>query len=214
MGQPVAAEASPRFCGRCGAALPGPVPACPRCGGATAAPKRGTNWTAIIIVGVAVLFGAPCVLGVLAAIAIPNFVKYQLRSKASEVTVEVHALVGAEQAQLAAGGKYAPLPRMPDAAPGTSKVALGAEEQQAASRLGWMTQGMLYGRYAVAVSEDGSAAAICGESDIDGDGVLHVEVAFLPSAGGAAPAAPSSAPVAYAGQPAGTVEHVSPPDAF
>lgn len=213
MGQPVAAEASPRFCGRCGAALPGPVPACPRCGGATAV-KRGTNWTAIIIVGVAVLFGAPCVLGVLAAIAIPNFVKYQLRSKASEVGVEVHALVIAEQAQLASGGRYAPLPRMPDVTPGTSRAALGAEEQQAASRLGWATLGMLYGRYAVAVSEDGSAAAICGESDIDGDGVLRVDVAFLPGAGGEAPAAPCSKPVEYAGQPAGTVEQVSAPDAF
>ena len=195
--------------------MPGPVPACPRCGGATAV-KRGTNWTAIIIVGVAVLFGAPCVLGVLAAIAIPNFIRYQLRAKASEVRAEMGALVRAEAAQAAReGGRYAALPRTPASPPSHEKEALSPADLQRAASLDWMAPAAAYGRYAVAVPEDGGGAAICGESDIDGDGQLAVNVAFLPDRSGAAPAAPCTVPVPYSAEfTAGEVIQVSDRSVF
>ncbi len=214
MSQPAGAQAQPKFCNRCGSPLPGPVPRCPQCGAATAAPRSGGGPIVVVAVVVAVLLGGTCLVGIVAAIAIPNFVRYQLRAKASEVQVEVSALVRAEQELAARDGKYLALPRTPSAAPGAARAPLSPEELQRAQALGWMVSGALYGRYAVAVSEDGASAAVCGESDIDADGALAVRVAFLPDDAGKAPPAPCTAPVEYEGQAAGEVEVVTGPSVF
>ena len=209
------ANAQPRFCSTCGFALPGAVPRCPQCGREAPTGRPGGMGPAAVVAIVAgVVVGGVCVVGILAAIAIPNFIKYQLRAKASEVTLNLELLVRAEQAARERTGSYLALPRMPAGAPGAQQAPLSPEEHQRALELDWITPASLHGRYAVAVSEDGGAAAICGESDVDGDGVLAVRVAFLPDAAGRAPAAPCTEPIEYAGQPAGTIEQVSGDNVF
>jgi type IV pilus assembly protein PilA len=213
MSQPAGAQAQARFCTRCGSPLPKGAQGCPQCGLATGQ-KKGSNAAVIVAVVAAGVLGGTCLLGILAAIAIPNFIRYQLRSKISELPAELAGLVTAEQAVAAHDGKYVALPRTPAGKPGTEKAPLGPAELQHAQALGWIAAPALYGRYAVAVSEDGASAALCAESDIDGDGELAVRVAFLPDGSGAAPAAPCTAPVEYEGQPAGQVEAVSGPNVF
>jgi len=213
MSHPAGSQAQARFCSRCGSPLPGGARACPQCGAATAQ-KKGGGAVVIIAIVLAVLFGGTCIVGILAAIAIPNFIRYQLRAKVSELPAELMGLVKAEQAAAARDGKYVALPRTPAGAPGTAKAPLGPEELQRAQALDWIAPSALYGRYAVAVSEDGTAAALCAEADIDGDGALAVRVAFLPDAAGAAPPAPCTEPVEYQGQPAGEVVEASGPNVF
>ncbi len=189
-----------RFCSSCGGALSGPVPRCPRCG-AEVGGKRKSSSSAltIIIVSVAVLGAIPC-LGILAAIAIPNFVRYQLRAKEAGVKAELEWLVRAEQAAFQKTGRFVALGPLPAAPPGARKSALSAEDEQVAASLAWEVPKTTYGQYRVAVAADGGSAALCAESDLDGDGVRAVRVAFLPSAPGTAegaPPAPCSTPVPY-----------------
>lgn len=208
--------AYPQFCSTCGAQLPGPVPTCPRCRASVAPAAAKRSAATVIVIIIAVGFAGLSCLGVFAAIAIPNFIRYQLRAKASEVHAEMSALVKAEAAQAAReGGRYAALPRTPASPPSHEKEALSPVDLQRAASLDWIAPAAAYGRYAVAVSEDGGGAAICGESDIDGDGQLAVSVAFLPDRSGAAPAAPCTVPVPYSVKfTAGEVTQVSDRNAF
>lgn len=204
-----------RFCSACGGALPGPVPRCPRCGAVIAGPPRSrTGVIVIVIVAVAVLGAIPC-LGILAAVAIPNYIRYQLRAKEAMVRAELVGLVQAEETRALERGTYAPLGPLPSTRPGSQKAALSPAELKAATDLGWTVQPTTYGRFGVAVSADGRAAALCAESDLDGDGVPAVHVAFLAVGGGDPPPAPCAEPVPHDGrsQP-GEVVTVSGPTVF
>src|SRR5512147_805376 len=86
------------------------------------------------------------IIGILAAIAIPNFLKYQLRAKFGELPTNVNALFKAEEAlrqseRSAAGstpGQYAALATTPTAcgtAPGTAKKGWVAADLSAAGAI-------------------------------------------------------------------------------
>jgi type IV pilus assembly protein PilA len=168
----------------------------------------------LVIVLVALMGGVACI-GMLAAIAIPNFIRYQLRSKQSQVTAELVALAGAQQAHAQRTGKYLALEAMPAAAPGPQKAAFTADELAAAASIEWAVVGTTYGQYRVAVSEDGTAASLCGESDIDGDDARAAFVVFLPAEGVEPPPAPCTAPVAWSAEyGAGEVVQVTGPSVF
>lgn len=208
-----------RFCTACGGPLPGPVPRCPRCGAeitAVGKAKRSRSATIIIIVAVAVFGAVPC-LGILAAIAIPNFIRYQLRAKEASVKAELAGLVKAEQAVAMREGHYVALGPLPASPPNSQKQPLSAEDQQVATGLDWMVGPSTYGRFRVAVAQNGSgqqAVALCAETDLDGDGTLAVHVAFLPVPAGAPPA-PCTSPVPYDRQyQAGEVIVISAPNVF
>ncbi len=206
-----------RFCPTCGQALPGPVSLCPRCGAdigaAVGVQKKKSAATVIVIVLVAVMGGVFC-MGVLAAIAIPNFIKYQLRSKQAQVTIELAGLARAEQALAQRTGSYVALEAIPAAEPSHAKSQLSADELAKAASIDWPVTGATYGRYRVAVSEDGTAASLCGESDIDGDGQRAAFVVFLPGEA-APPAAPCAEPVDWRTEyPAGEVIPVTDPRTF
>jgi type IV pilus assembly protein PilA len=64
-------------------------------GGPPPQPKQGKSAMVIIII-VAAVVGGCCVTGILAAIAIPNFMKYQNRSKAAECKSELRKIYLAE----------------------------------------------------------------------------------------------------------------------
>jgi type IV pilus assembly protein PilA len=208
----------PNFCGACGLQLTDRAPRCPRCGADVLAvsPRKRGGMGAVAIVAIVIgagVVGLSC-LGILAAIAIPNFIRYQLRSKFSEVRVEVASLVMTERATLERTGKYVALATTPSGQPGPEKATLTPGERQQAAAIDWIVGPSLYGRYTVAVSADGRAAAVCGVSDIDGDGTPAEVVAFLPDDDGNAPDAPCTAPVAYDGQAPGDVEPVTGPNVF
>jgi hypothetical protein len=167
-------------------------------------------------------------VAMLGAIAIPNFMRYQLRSKASGTVSELIALMNAEVKRANSGAgllAFAPLPAAP---PGTGKRTLDAEEQAVADQLGWAVPST-YAQFRVALAGEGvqRAAAFCVETDLDGDGQTAAVVGFLPivDASGkvavAPPAAPCSAAAviaevgtAFRAEWANKVVSVSPPDVF
>ncbi len=198
---PAGAAGPARFCSACGGPLSFAAGRCPRCGAVITAQgkaERSRATLVIIVVAVAVLGALPCI-GILAAIAIPNFLRYQLRSKEAGATAELHALVRAEQQSVVATGHYVPLQALPARPPGANKQRLSPEDLQLAAGMGWDVEPLTYGQFRVAVAEDASgreAASVCMETDLDGDGMRAAHVAFLPVEG-TAPPAPCTTPVPY-----------------
>jgi type IV pilus assembly protein PilA len=169
------------------------------------------------------------IIGILAAIAIPNFLRYQLRSKFSELKTNVEAIYKSEESlrsservlcAKAMTGLYSAFDQTPAAAPNASKVIWASTDLVAASMLDWQVQGATYGVYAAAIAgkptpptgmvaacgaplgDLGTAVTISGQSDIDGDGVFSLVAAFTPAIKSSDGTVATAAPIAP--QPAGT----------
>jgi type IV pilus assembly protein PilA len=142
------------------------------------------------------------IIGILAAIAIPNFLRYQLRSKFTEVRTNVEAIRKSQESLRqsermacpnAATGQYVAMGQVPiGATPGTVKFVWIAQDYAAASAIDWNVEGGTYGVYQAATAAPptvvaptlatcaavaplgalGRAMVINGSSDIDGDAVL------------------------------------------
>jgi type IV pilus assembly protein PilA len=98
------------------------------------------------------------IIGILAAIAIPNFLRYQLRSKFSELKTNVEAIYKSEEALHsserilclnAATGQYVQFAQIPNVAtgPGPNRSIWQDADRTAATSLDWMVQGNTYGVY-------------------------------------------------------------------
>jgi type IV pilus assembly protein PilA len=132
------------------------------------------------------------IIGILAAIAIPNFLRYQLRAKFGELPTNVNALFMAEEAlrqsdrtvpgsSPAVSGQYYTLGTTPSAGTvGTSKLAWSGTDLARASNVDWMVEGSTYGQYGTTVV-NGSSLAIGAISDIDGDGTAACVALYRPS---------------------------------
>lgn len=82
------------------------------------------------------------IIGILAAIAIPNFVKFQCRSKQSEAKGNLKALYTAEEAYRAEGDTYVDIPVMADGtAPITATNAVGFQPIGAKRRYAYSAVG-------------------------------------------------------------------------
>jgi type IV pilus assembly protein PilA len=142
------------------------------------------------------------IIGILAAIAIPNFLRYQLRSKASERKMNVEAIFKAEESgRQREGGAYVDLAATPAGNVTGQKIVWGTNDYAAAQAVDWVVQGATYGRYE-ANAVNGLAVSICGWTDIDGDTVYAADALWQPqirgngTVGEAAPDAPCNASVA------------------
>lgn len=108
------------------------------------------------------------IIGILAAIAIPNFVAMQYRAKRAEVPSNVDGIKTAELAYDAAFDTFIISPQVPSGNPGKTQVAWTAGT--AFDTLGWAPDGKVRGAYSVATtsSTDFTVTGIC---DVDGDTV-------------------------------------------
>ena len=184
------------------------------------------------------------IIGILAAIAIPNFMRYQLRSKASERKINLEAIFKSEEAlrqserritTSATAGTYyafsAALPVVTSVPLGTNKLPWAATDLQEAQRIDWIVQGSTYGQYNTAVTGTTAVAmSACAWTDIDGDGTLAGDAFWQPqidangaaTATGTPPAAPCVGavnvdihPLAYAvTDPMGQVTQLSADSTF
>jgi type IV pilus assembly protein PilA len=135
------------------------------------------------------------IIGILAAIAIPNFIKYQLRSKFSEASSNVEGLRKAEEALrqgerkvVTSGsvdaayeaGTYHNLgsTAMPAGTIGSQKIAWAATELALAQAIDWTVEGATYFNYQVSTANcatvaGGANSGICyavgAAADIDAD---------------------------------------------
>ena len=107
------------------------------------------------------------IIGILAAIAIPNFVAMQYRAKRAEVPSNVD---GVKTAQLAYDAAFDKFIEQAAFHPGT--VGKAQQDWPAGSNfdtLGWAPDGKVRGMYKV-VSLTSTDFRVTGESDVDGDG--------------------------------------------
>jgi type IV pilus assembly protein PilA len=109
------------------------------------------------------------IIGILAAIAIPNFLRFQLKSKSSEGKVNLAAIRTAEESYLAEFGEYLDAAGAPAGTMTTTKTDWNAPTDFQA--LGWAPEGAVYFQYAI--NEDDGGYTATATADIDGDNAFQ-----------------------------------------
>jgi len=129
------------------------------------------------------------IIGILAAIAIPNFMRYQLRSKASERKINLEAIFKSEESlrqserRLPNGHVSGTYYQFATVLPvnfgtagmmGAGKMNWEAPDIAEAQLIDWVVQGETYAVYANAVNSGANgptalSISACATSDIDGD---------------------------------------------
>ncbi len=148
------------------------------------------------------------IIGILAAIAIPNFVRFQLRSKAGEGKLNLVAIRSAEGGYFGEFGTFVPMAASPGPAGlgggvGATKRTWNPPNDCAGAItlaspghciMGFLPEGPTYYNYAVSAANalgPGAAPNVSyfadAESDLDGDGVLNYWGLMVPTQAGAAP---------------------------
>ena len=108
------------------------------------------------------------IIGILAAIAIPNFLRFQLRARSSEGKTNIAAIRTAEESYAAEFGSFLA------ATPAPTVASVGATKLDFAptagfTSLGWSPEGQVYFSYAVGTDTNATEYAIGAVADIDGD---------------------------------------------
>ncbi len=106
------------------------------------------------------------IIGILAAIAIPNFVSMQLKSKRSEVGPNVDGIKTAELAYDAAFDGYITATANPSSTPNKTQRMWTSTGSWVT--LGWAPDGEVRGSYAV--TESTTDFLVTGSCDVDADG--------------------------------------------
>jgi len=142
---------------------------------ASTPPSKGNSTATLVIVGVVGCFGVLMIVGILAAIAIPNFLAMQLRAKRAEAPAN---LAGIRVAMLSAAGSgqpFAARPSCPATAPGRSQVAWQGPCTGAWADL-WEAPVAVRCQYRVDLADGGQDFVAVATCDIDGDGTASVYV--------------------------------------
>ena len=114
------------------------------------------------------------IIGILAAIAIPNFLRFQLRAKSSEGKTNLAAIRTAQEGFFSEFGLYIAADQHPVDLPGSQKAVWdNTDQEHGFNVVGWAPEGDVYFQYEVEATDAGddppafTAAAV---ADIDGDG--------------------------------------------
>ncbi len=115
------------------------------------------------------------IIGILAAIAIPNFLRFQLKAKSSEGKTNIAAIRTAEESYFAEYGNYVSAFPSPAAilfnqkAPFVNMGNTAGVAGEGFDRLGWSPEGEVYFNYSVASPVAGDEFTIGAVADIDND---------------------------------------------
>jgi len=114
------------------------------------------------------------IIGILAAIAIPNFIAMQMRAKRSELPTNVDGIRTAEKAYHAEWDTFTSAADCPATAPTRAQVEFTAGGFTAFENLGWVADGKVRGQYnttaANATASGDDDFTSIGIADVDGDG--------------------------------------------
>ncbi len=108
------------------------------------------------------------IIGILAAIAIPNFIAMQLKAKRSELPGNVDGIKTAELSYDAAFDSYVTTGASPSGTPGKGFRDWTGDASW--TQLGWRPDGQVRGNYAVAAGT--TDFTVTASSDVDGDAVF------------------------------------------
>jgi type IV pilus assembly protein PilA len=113
------------------------------------------------------------IIGILAAIAIPNFIRFQLKAKSSEGKTNLAAIRTAEESYFAEYGSYVSSDPSPAAVADNNKTDFAdATADFGFDIVGWEPEGQVYFNYSVntnSPSNDSFTAAAHADIDADGD---------------------------------------------
>ncbi|HVI97187.1 MAG TPA: prepilin-type N-terminal cleavage/methylation domain-containing protein [Anaeromyxobacter sp.] len=140
------------------------------------------------------------IIGILAAIAIPNFMRYQLRAKVSELNENVNSIFKSEEAMrqserlnpTGAIGQYWGFRAVPAAATlNSNKIEWAGTDVVIARKIDWAVEGRTYGQYtsgttamaAADAGNSGNTLTVRAQSNVDGDDVWRCVVLFKPMLG-------------------------------
>ncbi len=126
------------------------------------------------------------IIGILAAIAIPNFLRFQLRAKAGEAKVNIAAIRTAEEGRFAEFGTYQSAESTPGGTPNTVKRTWAGGGISKFNTLGFSPEGMVYFNYGVDTGSGANVTAfsVGAAADIDGDTTTSDYGYIKPSNGG------------------------------
>ncbi len=111
------------------------------------------------------------IIGILAAIAIPNFRNYQLKSKRGELPINLKAIKVAELAYQAEHDTFLALNDLPSGTMGTTKRNWPSSGTGNFANIGWAPTGPVYGNYnGAANSNIETDIILLAKSDLDKDG--------------------------------------------
>ncbi len=142
-------------------------------------PKSGPS-LALIIGGIGcVLVGliAVPIIGIFAAIAIPNFIAMQHKAKRAEVPSNVDGIKTAVIAYDAAFDGYVAAAKYPASAPTEAQKDWYSAGSGGFQTIGWHPDGQVRGVYWVVVTDGGRDFEVHGICDLDGDGSVAEYVA-------------------------------------
>jgi len=127
------------------------------------------------------------ILGVLTATAIPAFQRMQMRSKTSEVKVNMVAIRIAEVAYRSEFGDFLAAQVSPAAYGGNLAVDFldTGPSGENFSTLGWEPEGRVYFQYGVSASTDANAFTIAAAADLDQNGTPQIWGYIMPDSNGA-----------------------------
>jgi Tfp pilus assembly protein PilE len=101
---PPVKRADEMFCSNCGAIIKIKSLSCPRCGKKQR--KEGMGCLPIAAIGIAICFVGFFIIGILAAIAIPQFAAYRNKAYQASVKAELNEICKAEEAYFVQNEKY------------------------------------------------------------------------------------------------------------
>jgi type IV pilus assembly protein PilA len=109
------------------------------------------------------------IIGILAAIAIPNFLRFQLKAKTSEGKTNIAAIRTAQQSYYSEFGVFVSAMASPAAVSDNMKHSWVQTDPagEGFDRLGWEPEGLVFFNYVTMV--DMAGYAIAAEADIDAD---------------------------------------------
>lgn len=121
------------------------------------------------------------IIGILAAVAIPSFMRYQYRSRSAEGMVNVQALHSGEYTWHAANDRFLETSATPSGLPDNTRRPW-SDPAGAFKNLGFVPDGSVYFQYQIAVGADGQAFTAAARSDLDGDGDFQIIAHQRPAA--------------------------------
>lgn len=136
--------------------------------------SRGSKATPVVIaliIGLCLVCAGVPVVGVVAAIAIPNFVAMQYRAKRAEVPANVKAIKTALIAHDASYDEFVAAGPHPVRVEALGKTANSWTRGSGFDTLNWAPDGHVRGTYMVEVDATGRDFVVHGWIDVDGDAV-------------------------------------------